>query len=116
MQSVHDVSSNAAAKSAPGRALCLEKPRASSGLHGESGSDQPSRDRRGPRPTRRGESHFGTKEDVSLWDGPRLTTSFAAQVIAQALNAAQTNAASAQSAYRGHSVQIPSALVLDDKI
>jgi hypothetical protein len=103
-------------KSAPGRALRLENPRSSSRLNGECDRGEPNFDRRGSRPTRRGESHFGTIEDVSRWHGPRLTTPFAAQVIGQALNTPCVSASSANAAYRLSSLKSPSALVFDGDI
>jgi hypothetical protein len=103
-------------KSAPGRALRLEKPRASSHLNGDVGSGELKFDRRGAHPARRGKSHFGTVEDVSPWYGPRLTSPFAAQVIAQALRTPAASAASAQAAYRVGAARIPFAILLDDNI
>jgi hypothetical protein len=102
--------------SAPSRALRLEKPRPTSRLDDESGCARAPIDRRGPRPTRRGESHYGTVDDVSPWHGPRLTTPFAAQVIAQAMEAQAHSAASAGVVYRSHAAQIPHPLLLDAAI
>lgn len=66
---------------APGAALRLEKPRESA----SSGDPEHRRhERRGPKATRRAAYHFDTNP-VSPWNGPMLTSAYAAQVIAQAL-------------------------------
>ncbi len=48
---------------------------------------------------RRASCQSGTVDDGSYWDGPRLTSEFAAQVLGQALGAANSNS-SAATAYR----------------
>jgi hypothetical protein len=102
--------------SAPSRALRLEKARSSSRMHGEQGSQGQTFDRRGPQPTRRGQSHYGTVDDVSSWHGPRLTTPFAAQVIAQATTLEVRKAPSAAIAYRARVAQTVRAHLLDDAV
>ena len=104
----------AGAKGAPGRALRIEKPRSSSRMHGEQDSRGQTFDRRSAQPTRRGQSQYGTVDDVSSWHGPRLTTPFATQVIAQATRVETRYAASAATAYRV--AQILPAHLLDDAI
>lgn len=66
---------------APGAALRLEKPRESAG---SGDPEHRKHERRGPKPTRRAAYHFDTVA-VSPWNGPMLTSAYAAQVIAQAL-------------------------------
>ena len=100
-------------KTAPGGILRVEKARSSSGMHGERGPRGQACERRGPLPTRRGQSQYGTQGDVSSWHGPRLTTPFAAQVIAQAMGSDARNTSSAI-AYRH--AQIGRVHLLDDAV
>ncbi len=91
---------------APARALRLEKPRQSSS------SGDPERgfkERRGERSTRRAAYRFDTA-GVSPWNAPLLEAPYAAQVIAQALQASP--ACSACAAY-DDAFHIPPALLLD---
>lgn len=68
---------------APERVLRLEKPGKSAAFGEERDA---LRERRGPKPTRRQAYRFDTVP-VSPWNGPVLTSAYAAQVIAQALHA-----------------------------
>lgn len=81
---------------APGRLLCLEKPRETA----SSGNDpQDFRERRGSKPTRRAAYRFDTG-GVPPWNGPALSAAFAAQVIAQATNASDGSSIAAARGYR----------------
>jgi hypothetical protein len=80
--------------SAPAKLLRLEKPRETS-TSGDPARDF--RERRAPRPARRAACRFET-EGVSRWNGPVLQASYAAQVIAQALDIAEP--LSARGSYR----------------
>jgi hypothetical protein len=94
------------ARTAPTRALRLEKPRQSS----SSGDpDRGFKDRRGERLTRRAAYRFDTVR-VSPWNAPLLDAPYAAQVIAQTLPTSAARSASA--AYAGR-VHIATALILD---
>jgi hypothetical protein len=97
------------ARTAPGRALRLEKPRQSS----SSGDpDRGFKDRRGEKLTRRAAYRFDTVR-VSPWNAPLLDAPYAAQVIAQALHA--NPAPSARAAY-DDAVHIAPALLLDRRL
>jgi hypothetical protein len=100
---------------APTRVLRLEKPRETGANLGEDRSTNNSHDRRGSNPSRRRAYHFDTAGNVSQWNGPVLTTPFAAQVIAQALNIHEDGAISARRAYR-HSTQVVRAFMLDGDV
>ncbi len=93
-------------RTAPGRALRLEKPRQSSSSGDPGGGF---RDRRGEKFTRRAAYRFDTV-GVSPWNAPLLEAPYAAQVIAQTLHA--NRAGSACAAYAGNA-HIPPALLLD---
>jgi len=96
------------AASAPEAALRLEKPRQSANT-GERG--HAFRERRGPKPTRRQAYHFETGSG-SPWNGPMLQPTYAAQVIAQALEAG--DGASTRSAYGRTRVAAP--LLFDETL
>jgi hypothetical protein len=99
----------AGAKTAPARALRLEKPRQSS----SSGDpDRGFKERRGEKLTRRAAYRFDTVR-VSPWNAPLLDAPYAAQVIAQALHASP--ARSARAAY-ADAAQIAPALLLDRRL
>src|ERR1700744_5662206 len=79
--------------------LRLEKTSRSRDSHGEERFTKTPHDRRGAKSTRRVAYRFETVQSVSHWDGPLLTSPFAAQVIGQALNAHDNAATSAREAY-----------------
>lgn len=84
------------ALSVPARRLRLEKPREPSA---SGDAPQDFRERRGPKPTRRAAYHFDTN-GVSPWNAPALSSAFAAQVIAQAMNVSDGSSAAAARCYR----------------
>jgi hypothetical protein len=97
---------------APKRVLPLGKSRESNANLGEDASTGRAHDRRGSKPSRRRAYHFDTAGHVSPWNAPVLSTPFAAQVIAQALNIHEQPACSARLAYR-NSTQIGRAFLFD---
>jgi hypothetical protein len=108
------VASNPGAKSAPGRALRLEKPSGACRLRG----DHSKRERQANRKTREAAPgalcQCETEQRVPYWDGPRLKSAFVAQVLAQAMP--QATSPSGAMAYRGTAAQIPAALLLDRNV
>ena len=58
-----------------------------------------------PPMTARALCQFETQDHASLWNGPRLRSAFAAQVLGQAMNKAEVSAPRAQAAYRGLAVR-----------
>ena len=52
-------------------------------------------------PSRRAACQFGTDDDGSFWNGPRLMPVFVAQVLGQAMGLNRCDSAMAHAAYRG---------------
>lgn len=99
--------------SAPSRTLRLEKPCASAEMHGEERFAHPQNERRSSKQTCRQASRFETNDHVSRWNGLVPMPPFAAQVIAQALNAHENARPSAQLAY-GRAAKVGLTRLLDD--
>src|SRR5882762_10081263 len=113
VNAAHESAKTSGGWSAPSRALRLEKPRQTAASGDGFRSDRENRERRGPKPTRRGAYHFDTA-GVSPWNGPVLGAAYAAQVIAQATSAPPGN--SARAAYTSPLSQFRPALLLDESV
>jgi hypothetical protein len=100
---------------APSRALRLEKARDIGASCGEHNRKHEHTDHPAQKKQKRRASRSETHKHDPIWHGPRLKTSFAAQVIAQATGKSASERLAACSAY-GASAQIPHALLLDRSV
>jgi hypothetical protein len=98
--------SNAAAKRSGSRASGVEKSKARQQFDGEYSTAQDRRNCGAAAQNRRAPCQFGTDQHASFWNGPRLRSAFAAQVLGQAMGLNQTQSASAQLAYRNSAVRL----------
>jgi hypothetical protein len=103
-----------AAKGRGGQARGVEKTKARRQFDGEYATGQPAHTCVARHSAASAPCQYGTDDDASFWNGPRLMPVFAAQVLAQAMNKPRAQDPSAYVAYRGRAVR--SALLFDENL
>jgi hypothetical protein len=96
-----------AAKRCAGRVRGMEKATARQQSDGEYSPSGNRQCRRAAAQNRRALCQSGTQEHAPLWNGPRLRSAFAAQVLGQAMGASLPQNTSAHAAYRGFVANLP---------
>jgi hypothetical protein len=94
-----------AAKGCGGQVRGVEKSRSRRHFDGECATRLPARTCFTQHSASRAPCQFGTDEHASFWNGPRLASAFAAQVVAQALEKSGARDPSAHAAYSGRAIR-----------
>lgn len=91
----------------------VEKPPPGNALHGEQQDRERSSDERRAVPGDRRVSQIGTASRTPLWNGPRFTAPFVAQVLGQIMPEGTSAAPSALAAYSQRTARPTTALLFD---